>query len=144
MVNNQSEELDPLRAEVARLRDELASRPERTTVWQDASDEGYRLQVAHAETRAEAVRVDRDAWKEVAEINDGSAKQAIERAEAAEDKVARVEALAERWDGYGHGPYNIHMEESLPCSACGLLADLRAVLDDVKSDSSSAVDPFGG
>lgn len=36
--------------------------------------------------------------------------------------------VVERWEGYGHGVYNIHLEERLPCSACDLLTDLLALL----------------
>ena len=68
-------EQEELRAEVERLQGALRARPERTTVWQDASDEGFRLQVAHAESQGAA---------------------ALRRAEAAEAKVAKVEALLGR------------------------------------------------
>ena len=49
-----------------------------------------------------------------------------QRAEAAEAKVARVQALADEWDGYGHGVYNIHSDPE--CPACDLLSGLRAAL----------------
>jgi hypothetical protein len=37
--------------------------------------------------------------------------------------------IIERWEGYGHGPFNIHLEESLPCDVCALLAELRQLED---------------
>ena len=52
----------------------------------------------------------------------------------ADDGLAgRVRALADEWDGYGHGVYCIHLEEALPCSACDLLAELRALLSPAPS-----------
>lgn len=69
---------------------------------------------------------DFDALREYAEAE-------RERANRAEAKLARVRALADEWEGYGHGRYNIHLEERLPCSACDLLAGLRALLDEGES-----------
>jgi len=51
-----------------------------------------------------------------------------DRADAAEATLAKVAALADEWDGYGHGLYNIHPARSLPCSVCDLLAKVRAAL----------------
>lgn len=49
--------------------------------------------------------------------------------DALADRLAAVEGLADEWDGYGHGVYNVHPEENLPCSVCDLLLRLRATLD---------------
>ena len=43
--------------------------------------------------------------------------------------VDKVRALADKWGGYGHGRYNVHLEERLPCPACDLLAELRELLE---------------
>jgi len=51
------------------------------------------------------------------------------------DLRAAVEVLADRWDGYGHGRFNVHLEENLPCSACDLLGALRAMLVEEKGAS---------
>ena len=36
----------------------------------------------------------------------------------------------------GHGEFNVHMEESLPCAACDLIADIRAILDAAKDTTA--------
>jgi hypothetical protein len=59
----------------------------------------------------------------------GVLSEAEARVAELEATVARVRDVAERWEGFGHGVFNIHPEESLPCSACDLIADLRAILD---------------
>jgi hypothetical protein len=46
--------------------------------------------------------------------------------------VGKIRALADEWDGYGHGRYNVHLEERLSCPACDLLADLRGLLEAVQ------------
>ena len=57
------------------------------------------------------------------------------RAEVAEAQVAdltatvaRVKALADEWDGYGHGVYNVHPTPG-ECSVCDVLAAIRAALE---------------
>ena len=58
------------------------------------------------------------------------ADEAVGEARAA--LVGKIRALADKWGGYGHGRYNVHLEERLPCPACDLLADLRALLEAVQ------------
>jgi hypothetical protein len=38
-----------------------------------------------------------------------------------------VSDVIDRWEGYGHGYYNIHPSSSLPCSVCNLIRDLRSL-----------------
>jgi|DEB19_MinimDraft_2_1074335.scaffolds.fasta_scaffold102929_1 hypothetical protein len=51
------------------------------------------------------------------------------RALPAVSALAAAEEVGDRWYGYGHGPYNIHPSESLPCSVCDLLREFRAVIE---------------
>jgi hypothetical protein len=63
---------------------------------------------------------------------------------AAGAKLRAVEALADRWDGYGHGRFNIHPAKSLPCTVCDLLAGVRAALAVVPAEVTCTGNPDGG
>jgi hypothetical protein len=84
-----------------------------------------RLRERAQEAEAKVAELRRDAFAEALAYRAVFAKLQAEQA-----KAAKVEALADRWDGYGHGVYNIHLEHNLPCSVCDLLAQLRAALAD--------------
>ena len=82
---------------------------------------GYR---GHLAAALEALGVPDDSV--VVALDDFKTLRAEAKAYAA--MVGKVRTLADEWEGYGHGRYNIHLEERLPCSACDLLAGLRALL----------------
>jgi hypothetical protein len=88
-----------------------APTPEQRTEWRRLATESYQP------------RGNRAVWAQrCAALID--ALDATEARLAAERE--HMPAVLDRWEGYGHGHYNIHLEEALPCSVCDLLADLRA------------------
>lgn len=53
----------------------------------------------------------------------------LARALPAVAALAAAEEVGDRWYGYGHGPYNIHPAESLPCGVCDVLREFRAAIE---------------